>query len=133
MKKVLKQLLRIILVSLFLFISTYLLHSQIENLQATPYSFDLFKVYIFHLSYTLILCASFELVLFFSPPFKEQLGFIYLASVVLKIFLFFIFFSEVLLQSALFTKGDKIALLIPLFIFTFFEVMVTVKMLSRTS
>lgn len=133
MKKLLKRLLGLILISLFLFISTYFLHSHIGRLQENSYSFDLVEVYVFHLLYTLILCVSFEIAVFFSPPFKEQLGFIYLASVVLKIFLFFIFFSEVLLQSTLFSKGDKITLLIPLFIFTFFEVMVTVKMLNRTS
>lgn len=115
-----------------LFYVTYFLHSYFSDYYNIAYTFNLRDVYLFHAIGSLLLSITFELLYRLSPSLRDQIGFIYMGSTALKVMLFFIIFSEILLYSASMSKGIKISLLIPMGIFILFEVVIVVKILNRT-
>ena len=98
--------------------------------RATPY--DLQAIYLFHLIFSGLICIAFELLYSLSTHYKDQLGFIYLGTLVLKIVLFYVVFRGFLFSEVALSRADSLSLLIPLFIFLFFEVFIIAKILNRT-
>ena len=96
-----------------------------------PYT--LWKIYLFQCLATLAICASFEVIATKFPTFKDQLGFLYLGAMVLKVGIFSLFFSEILFSSLVLSKIDSLSLLIPIFLFLFLEVVIIVKILNRNN
>lgn len=88
-------------------------------------------MYVFHAVLSLSLVISFELLIYFMDQFRDQLGFLYLGSIVLKMMLFFVIFRDLLLVNEQLTKIDKLSLLVPTAIFIIYEVLVVVKILNR--
>src|SRR5690554_6690153 len=104
-----------------------LIQFQIEH------PFTLWKIYLFQCLATFALCASFEIIVQKSKNYRDQLGFLYLAAMVLKVAIFSLFFSDILFSSLVLTKTDSLSLLIPIFLFLFLEVMIIVKILNRNN
>ncbi|WP_396597649.1 DUF6168 family protein [Dokdonia sp. R86516] len=126
-----KKILLYVAVAVATFFISYSLHNYILiSIDNTP-PYNLRDVYIFHLSLSLFIVLLFELIIYFLKEFKDQIGFLYLGSIVLKMMLFFVIFRELLSTSLQLSKTDKLSLLIPIAIFIIYEVMIVVKMLNR--
>lgn len=111
----------------------YTIHNFILGSFEVEHPFTLWKIYLFQCLATLALCASFEVIAEKSPKLKDQLGFLYLAAMVLKVALFSLFFSDILFSSLVLSKTDSLSLLIPIFLFLFLEVVIIVKILNRNN
>ncbi|NAS31661.1 hypothetical protein GTQ40_11810 [Flavobacteriaceae bacterium R38] len=107
-------------------------HQLILSQLAIDTPFSLKKVYVFHGAFSLLLCTNFFL-LFHTKKFKDQLGFLYLVSVALKIILFCIVFSEHIFTEDSFTQTDGINFLIPMAVMLFLEVFFINKLLKKSS
>jgi len=127
-----KKLLLYLGLVIVLFYTTYLPHNYFSDYYNVLYNFSLKDVYLFHAISSLVLCFVFELIYHLSESFRDQLGFLYLGSTVLKVMLFFIVFSSTFLSSDSLSNGEGISLLIPMAIFIFFEVIIVIKILNRT-
>ena len=87
------------------------------------------KVYLFHAFFSGMLCALCYLGA--NLKFiKEQLGFIYLASFLLKFFLFFAFFPLLLSSNEPLLFNERLSLLVPVLLFLIPEVFFVVKILN---
>ncbi|WP_369798294.1 DUF6168 family protein [Cellulophaga sp. Hel_I_12] len=88
------------------------------------------NVYLFHFFFSLVICIIF-LVLSNISKFKDQLGFIYLANLLLKIFFFVILFQNLIFTEMIMTKLERISLLIPVVLFLSFEVFFISRILRK--
>ena len=109
----------------------YTIHHFILDFLQIEHPFALWQIYLFQCLATLALCASFEVIAQKSKKYKDQLGFLYLGAMVLKIALFSIFFSSILFSSLVLSRTDSLSLLIPIFLFLFLEVVIIMKILNR--
>lgn len=124
-----KSILVFSVVFFFLFLVSFSLHNfYIEN-QQVILPFSLKKVYLFHLIFSLLICANFFL---FSTVDKifEQLGFIYLVTIVLKLLLFCIIFYKSLFTEEL-SFIARISLFIPMIVFLLTEAIFVAKILKK--
>lgn len=114
--------------SLF-FISFYLHEAYLEKQLITlPYS--LRKIYLFHLGFSLLICINFQV---FSSVDKifPQLGFIYLATIFLKIVLFSAFFYKSIFTGENLSQIARLSLFIPMIIFLLTEAIFVSKILNK--
>ncbi len=118
--------------AILLFLS-YTPHSYVLEAAVSKLPFDLIKVYTFQAAASLLLIISFDLIATLSKSYKDQLSFLYLGGMALKIAAFCIVFRDLLFSSVSLTKMDSVSLLIPIFIFLFFEVVIIVKILNRST
>ena len=118
----------IIFLSLF-FISFFLHENYLETANIIL-PFSLQKVYIFHLGFSLLICTNF---LLFSTVDKifEQLGFIYLGTIVLKLILFCIIFYTPIFTEDNLTFTARLSLFIPMIIFLLTEAFFVAKILMK--
>ncbi|MFK8059152.1 MAG: DUF6168 family protein [Polaribacter sp.] len=114
--------------SLFL-VSFYLHQFYIEN-QELILPFSLKKVYIFHLCFSLLICINF-LVFSSVDKISEQLGFIYLVTIVLKLILFSIIFYKSIFTEADLSLVARISLFIPMIVFLLTEAVFIAKILNK--
>ncbi|RMB57983.1 hypothetical protein EAX61_10170 [Dokdonia sinensis] len=128
-----KKLLLYIGIAIALFLATYNLHKFTINALHIVHPFNLYNVYAFQAIASLILVVSVELLASLTNQYKDQLGFLYLGSMAVKIMMFCVIFRGILFSSVVLSKADSLSLLIPIFIFIFFEVLVIVKILNRST
>ncbi len=117
----------ILLLSTVAFIGSYAHQFVLSNQLLVP-SFSLEKIYWFFAIATIIIYTLIELVCIQMP---KQAGFVYLATLFLKIGVFvMVFKDEVFLKEklAMFEKG---IVLIPLFLYLIIEVLAVSKQLSK--
>lgn len=110
-------------------ISIFFIHHYILLGNKIVLPFALHHVYFFHVLFSIVLTLLFYR-LDQTPKLKGQIGFFYLASVVLKAVLFFVLFSRVIFNDQTFTRIEAASLLIPLLIGLAFEVLVLSKLLK---
>lgn len=112
-----------------LFASSFFLHFIVTEQLNVNLSFDLFHIYSFHFLFSLAICCAF---LFLSniEKWSTQLGFIYIFALITKLVFFCVIFKNLLFQNESIGKVDSFNLLIPLFIFLFFEVFFIIKILN---
>lgn len=111
----------------------YAIHYFILAHFKVEHPFTLWKIYLFQGLATFALCSSFEVIAQKSQKYRDQLGFLYLAAMVLKVAVFSLFFKNILFSSLVLSKVDSLSLLIPIFLFLFLEVVVIVKILNRNN
>ena len=113
-----------------LFIGGYKLHSLFLEIKDIQIPFSLLNVYCFHAIISFLICVVLDV---FSRKQKQQdqLGFIYLGTLIFKILLFSIVFNKVLFGEQILTKTQSISLLIPLAIFLVTEVYFITQILNR--
>ena len=111
------------------FLSLFLHQNYIEK-QAIILPFSLKKVYLFHLSFSLLICTNF---LLFSAVNKifEQLGFIYLATILIKLILFCIIFYNPIFTKDNLSFSSRVSLIIPVIIFLLTEAIFVAKILLK--
>ncbi len=117
-------------VFLILFLVSYTTHSFFLENQQITLPFSLKKVYLFHLGFSLIICTNF---LFFSTVDKIflQLGFIYLATIVLKLILFSVIFYQSIFTEEKLAFNARISLFIPMIVFLLTEAIFIAKILNK--
>ncbi|ALM08419.1 hypothetical protein SB49_11800 [Sediminicola sp. YIK13] len=126
LKKVLFQ----VLLFGFLFCSGFYTHRFILESNEILIQLPLFQIYLFHGIFSLIICASFQILSSYEK-FASQLGFIYLGTFLLKLLLFAIIFNGLLFNNEANSLTNKISLLAPVFIFLLFEVIIIAKILGK--
>ncbi len=110
----------------------YYLHISLFPKIASESPILLSEVYAFFSIFSLILCILL-LRLSKTEKFKDQLGFLYLASVALKIMLFcFTFYRHIFIKGS-FTSMESVNLLIPMILCIILEVFFISKILKNTS
>lgn len=117
-----------VFLSLF-FISLHLNESYIEK-QDIILPFSLRKVYLFHLGFSLLVCINFKALSVVDKIF-EQLGFIYLFTLFLKIILFVAIFYKVLFTEESLTQVARVSLFIPMFIYLLTEAIFVTEILNK--
>ena len=127
-----KQLLIYLLSFGLLSVLGYTIHSTLLKSVAQNSPIDIVNLYLFFALFSLGLCALL-LVLQKTKKFKDQLGFLYLVSVALKIALFCLVFSKVIFSKESFTNTQSINLLIPMILLIGLEVFFISKLLNGLS
>lgn len=113
-----------------LFFLSFYLHENYLKKQELILPFSLRKVYLFHLGFSLLICSNF---LIFSNVDKifEQLGFIYLATIILKLIIFcIIFYNPIFIEENL-SFNARLSLFIPMIIFLLTEAIFVAKILKK--
>ena len=115
---------------LALFFLGYHLHENILKKLAIETAFSLKKVYLFHLGFSLLICTNFTI---FSTVDKifQQLGFIYLVSIFLKIVVFSIIFYNPIFSKENLDFASRISLFIPMILFLLTEAFFVAKILIK--
>jgi hypothetical protein len=126
-----KNLITYILVFASVGVLSYLLHNNFMEEKNISLPFSLKKVYLFFVLFSLVICSLFEIGSVINK-IKEQLGFIYLGTIIFKITVFAVVFYQSIFAIDL-TNAQRIALIIPMAIFLFIEVFFVAKILNKTS
>ncbi|WP_138432486.1 DUF6168 family protein [Winogradskyella algicola] len=126
-----KNLITYILIFTIVGVSTYLLHNNFIEQKNISLPFSLKKVYLFFVLFSLVICFLFKVGSVINK-IKEQLGFIYLGTIIFKITVFTVIFYKSVFTVDL-TNAQRIALIIPMSIFLFIEVFFVAKILNKTS
>ena len=120
-----------ILFHIFIIFLTGILSFYIQSLIFTDIRFGLENVYLFHTLATTIIYVGLKL-LSETHKFKDQIGFLYLATIFIKMGLFVGFFDGTIMSINSMTNTEALSLLTPLFIFLFLEVYFIAKILNKT-
>ena len=114
---------------LLFFVSFFFHEKYIEN-QSVILPFSLKKVYLFHFGFSLLVCVNLR-ILSTVNKFFEQLGFVYLGSIFLKVILFCVIFYKSIFTEENLSTLARISLFIPLIIFLLTEVVYVAKILNK--
>ncbi|WP_299015217.1 DUF6168 family protein [uncultured Polaribacter sp.] len=125
-----KRVLIIAVVFLMLGVLGYHLHHYILTKLAINPTFSLSKLYIFNTGFSLLVCSNFVLLSNVNK-IAEQLGFIYLGALLLKIVLFVATFYVTVIKQNIVPLADKISMLITLFIFLSTELFFVIKLINK--
>jgi hypothetical protein len=113
-----------------LFFLGLFLHENLIEKQAVILPFSLSKIYLFHLGFSLLICVNFKLFSTVDKVF-EQLGFIYLGTLLLKIVLFCAVFYKSIFTEENLTQTARLSLFFPLIIFLLTEAIFVAKVLNK--
>lgn len=125
-----KTLLTYLIVFVTLFFTLNFAHQYIVDTNSLELRFHLKPVYVFFAVFSLLICVVFQFLKLVKKA-KDQLGFIYLGTLVFKMLFFVIVFKKTILDLPNLTKIESVNLLIPLFIFLFVEVYFIAKILLQ--
>jgi len=112
-----------------LFLGEYTHSYYIESKEITL-GFSLKSMYAFHAFFSLQLCIIFTL-LATNQKISPQLGFIYLASFILKIIIFCAIFYNPIFMVEKLSKTQRVSLVIPMALFLILEVYFIIKILHK--
>ena len=112
------------------FLISYSLHEYLLELQEIILPFSLKKVYLFHLGFSMIICINFIALSSIEKVF-DQLGYIYLGTILLKLIIFIAIFYKSIFTEETLPFITRISLLIPMFIFLFIEAIIIAKILKK--
>ena len=98
--------------------------------QEISLSFSLKKVYLFHTVFSLLICVNFKLLSTVNKIY-DQLGFIYLGTILLKLILFCLIFYKSIFTEEELTSTARISLFIPMIIFLSTEAVFVTKILNK--
>ena len=128
-----KQLRFYLIISIIIISIGYYIHAILFSGFADKSSISLNYVYGFFGTFTILLCIIFS-ILYHTNRFKSQIGFLYLASVAVKIVLFSIIFSKQLFTvDSSFPKQEAVNLLIPIMLTLAIEIFFISKLLNNSA
>ncbi len=127
----LKKIISTSVILLIIYGITLSLHHYIITWTNSTLSYSLTEVYNFQAGFSLLICLNILIIANISDKFKQQIGFLYLLTIVLKVVFFSLAFKEVLFSDLALTKTDSLSLLIPIFIFLTYEVVIISKILNN--
>ena len=113
-----------------IFPCSYFLHGFILKILGIDLPFPLLNAYLFHAVFSFCICLFFKIASY-KPKLFEQLGFIYLATVLVKLFFFSALYENWLFGEPVISTRESFQLLIPLFVFLPFEVYFISKILGQ--
>ena len=113
-----------------LYFVSFSLHNHFLEENQVLLHFSLKKVYLFHLGFSMLICINFKLLSSVNK-IVDQLGFIYLGTLLLKIVLFSIIFYQSIFTEEELSKISRISLLIPALIFLLTEAIFVSKILNK--
>jgi len=113
-----------------LFFVSFSLHNNFLEENQVLLPFSLKKVYLFHLGFSMLICINFKLLSSVNK-IADQLGFIYLGTLLLKLVLFSIIFYQSIFTEEELSKISRISLLIPALIFLLTEAIFVAKILNK--
>jgi len=113
-----------------LFFVSFSLHNYFLEENQILLPFSLKKVYLFHLGFSMLICINFKLLSSVNK-IADQLGFIYLGTLLLKIVLFSIIFYQSIFTEEELSKISRISMLIPALIFLLTEAIFVAKILNK--
>ncbi|MFD1615883.1 DUF6168 family protein [Gelatiniphilus marinus] len=119
-----KRILIMLAVLLLLFVLSYSIHN---TLISTDLSFSLFHVYLFHVIAVAIIYATVEFV---AENLPTQAGNAYLVLMCFKIGIFLLIFKTAVFENDALTMPERIALVVPLFVFLITEAIAVAKLLN---
>lgn len=113
-----------------LFAVSFTIHTSVLNSRDCSLRFEILPLYWFFSMVSLLFCCLFKV---FSNIKKteEQLGFMYLFTLVLKIIFFVVFFNSSILKLPNLTKIESLNLLIPFFVFLVLEIYFITSLLGE--
>lgn len=115
-----------------LFLVSYNLHQYALDKNTIDLRFEIITIYIFFALISFIICQGF-FILSSVKKTQEQLGFLYLGTMFLKITLFVLTFYNSIIKIPSLSKTESLNILIPLFIFLFLEVYFIVRLLQQNT
>jgi hypothetical protein len=124
-----KDIFSYILVFVVLFLIGFYLHQSILSYQEIEMSFSLEKTYFFHAFFSSMVCINLRIVSSVEKLYP-QVGFIYLASLGIKLILFVILFYNPIFTAESFHFVEKISLIVPSVIFLVAEAIFAIKILN---
>ncbi len=113
-----------------LFAISFGAHTLISDKMELYLRIPLFSIYLFHYLVSLAICIGFS-VLATTEKWSHQLGFVYLFTFITKLMLFAILFRSTLFYTENLNLVDNFNLLIPIFLFLFFEVYFISKLIGK--
>lgn len=125
-----KDIFKYLIVFSFLFILSFKIHALILNNIGIKLSYSLLPIYVFHSAFSFFICTVLR-VLSVNYKILQQLGFIYLISLILKIVTFSIVFNNYVFGDKDLTKNESLSMLIPIAIFLILEVYFIAKILNK--
>ncbi|TYB78786.1 DUF6168 family protein [Bizionia myxarmorum] len=108
-----------------LFAVSYFTHSKLIS---TDLSFSLFHVYLFHAIAVFIIYVAIE---FIAELIPTQAGYMYLMLMCFKIGFFLLIFQNAIFENDNLSQPERIALVVPLFIFLLTEGIAVAKLLNN--
>ena len=125
-----KNIFLFVLVFFSLFTVSFFLHQYYLENNNMLLPFSLKKIYLFHFSFSLLICTNFLLLSTVDKIF-EQLGFIYLATIAFKLILFCIIFYNPIFTEENLSFTSRLSLFVPMIIFLLTEAIFVAKILKK--
>lgn len=111
----------------------YGLHLGILHLLDVELPYNLLNFYLFGGISSLIICLTFITLPALLPELHDKVGYMFLFTIFGKLFLWALVFKNLLFSETVFTRMERLSMLIPIFIFLIYEVLVIVKILKKES
>ena len=103
------------------------LHEYLLAQRNTVLSFSLFKIYTFHFVASAVVYFLIELLATIVP---SQAGFAYLGTIFIKVGIFVLLFQDLMFSEVEFIMAEKLAVVIPMFLFLFIGVFVISRLVN---
>ncbi|WP_233861561.1 DUF6168 family protein [Tenacibaculum piscium] len=123
-----KRILYFITAVLLLFAVSYFLHTYILKMQEVVLPYSLLSMYLFHVIATSLVYIILE---FIADTLPNEAGYVYLASMLLKIGFFVLIFKNDVFTEVKLIQPARISLVVPLFLFLTTEAMGVFKLLNN--
>lgn len=111
----------------------YFLHLGVLNVLNVELPYNLLNFYLFGAISSLIICLTFITLPELLPELHDKLGFMFLFSIFAKLLLLALIFRNLLFSDTVFTRMERLSMLIPIFVFLIYEVLVLTKILKKHS
>ncbi|MDO7172181.1 DUF6168 family protein [Mariniflexile sp. AS56] len=119
-----KRIIGFVLIVMALFAISFNLHTYFN---AHDLSFSLFYVYLFHVVSAILVYFILELI---ASKLPNQAGYAYLMAMFFKIGAFVIVFQQAVFAKEQLLMAERVALVIPLFLFLIVEAVAVAKLLN---
>lgn len=128
-----KRLVSTAAIILILGVVSYFLHSGILSMLEIELPYSLLNFYLFGGISSLIICLTFISLPDLVPAFYDKLGFIFLFTIFGKLLFMGLVFKDLLFQEEVFSRMQRLSMLIPIFIFLIYEVLLLMRILNKKS
>ncbi len=124
-----KRVISYFLVFIIVAIATYFSHDYFLDNPKVVLRFSLLEIYIFHFFASFIISLGL-ILLSNTERWVNQIGFIYIFTFLTKLLFFVAIFKDSIFSIKSLTKIESLSLLIPVFIFLFFEAYIISRILN---
>lgn len=122
-----KRFLRFAVIFIAVSILLYSFHKYLLTYASATLSYNLLDIYVFHFIASFTICAIVE---WLSSKLPNQVGYIYLSSVFIKIGVFVLVFKSIIFGAENLPMGERISIIVPMFIFLIIEVVYSGRIMN---